>query len=227
MGAVRLRRRMVRAGRSGRAQPLPQAVTLREALRRAQADAPAVAAAAATYALREAEVGAARGAYFPSLTVEGTSGYAFNKGQQADVRQVDPLVADIQAETFTNEAHATLRWAALDLVRGARVDAAEQAARAQSYTERTTQRDAMLLAAELYVRAAAAAALTKDAELSFERRGAAGAGGRRSGPGRNALAARRRAREDRKPCRRCTRWRPIATTSSRPAPRWQRRWAGR
>src|SRR5436190_24131830 len=60
--------------------PVPAApeISLRDALQHAQRDVPAVAAAAATYALREAERGAVTSAWLPALTVSGKGGYSFD-----------------------------------------------------------------------------------------------------------------------------------------------------
>lgn len=145
------------------APALPE-ISLRDALQHAQRDAPAVAAAAATYALREAERGAATAAYFPSLTISGASGYTF------DNRLVLPGVPRIDSESLTAQVGANLEWTALDAARGDRIDAADAATAAQGFAARATQREAMLLAAELYVKAATAAALSADAELSLQRR---------------------------------------------------------
>ena len=149
---------------AGYAQPAVPEVTLRDALRRAQTDAPAVAAAAAQYALRQAEADAIGGEDYPVFTLRGSSGYAF------DNRVVLPDQPRIDSESLTAEGSVTLEWAALDLARGARSDAADEAARAPRFSARTVERDAMLLAAELYVESAATAALTRDAELSLARR---------------------------------------------------------
>jgi outer membrane protein len=139
-------------------------IGLHEALRRARIDTPRVAAAAAAYTLRQAEQSAARGAYFPVLTAQGTSGYSF------DNRLVLPGAPRIDSKSLTTQGSVSLEWAALDFARGARVDAAGAAARAQALATAVTQRDAVLLAAELYVAAAAAVELTSDAELTLTRR---------------------------------------------------------
>lgn len=146
--------------------PVPAApeISLRDALQHAQRDAPAVTAAAATYALREAERGAVMAAWLPALTVSGTGGYTF------DNRLILPGQPRIDSESLLAQVGANLDWTALDLARGSRNDAARQAANAQGFTAQAVQRNAMLLATELYVKAAAAAALTADAELSLERR---------------------------------------------------------
>jgi outer membrane protein len=153
-------------GRGAGAQeaPLGPDISLREALRRARTDAPAVATAAAAYVLRQAEHSATKGAYFPVLTVQGTSGFGF------DNRLVLPGAPRIDSKSLSAQASVGLDWAALDLARGARVDAAAALEHAQALAARTTQRDAVLLAAELYVQAAAAVELARDAELSLTRR---------------------------------------------------------
>lgn len=139
-------------------------VSLREVLQRARIDAPAVAAAAAAYGLREAERDAALGAYYPVLTMQGTSGYAH------DNRLVLPGAPRIDSKSLTAEASVSLEWAAIDPARGDRADSSAALARAQHLATEAVRRNAVLLAAELYVQATAAALLTVDAQLSLERR---------------------------------------------------------
>jgi len=149
-----------------RAQPVPAlpSIDLREALRSAQAHAPAVAAAQAARALAEAQRGPATAAYYPVLTLSGNGGYAF------DNRLVLPGAPRIDSRSLTAQANVSLEWTALDWTRGARTDAAEAAARAQGFTAGAARHDALLSAAERYVQSAAANALVKDAELSLARR---------------------------------------------------------
>jgi outer membrane protein len=149
--------------RAQTARALPE-IDLREALRSAQSRAPKVAAAEATHALAEAERDPAQAAYFPVLTLRGSSGYAF------DNRLVLPDEPRIDSKSLTAEANVSLEWAAVDFQRGARADAAEAAARAEGFAASAARHDALLLSAESYVRAAAGSALVKDAELTLARR---------------------------------------------------------
>jgi outer membrane protein len=151
-------------GASAQAAPEEPEISLRDALRHARSDAPAVAAAAAAYVLRQAEHGAAQDAYYPILTTQSTAGYVF------DNRLVVTTAPRVDYRSLTAQTSISVEWAALDLARGARIDATEAAAQAQALAARTTQHDAVLLAAELYVAAAAAAELTADAELTLTRR---------------------------------------------------------
>jgi outer membrane protein TolC len=145
------------------APALPQ-VDLREALRSAQTRAPSVATAEAARALAEAERGPATAGYYPVLTMSGSGGYAF------DNRLVLPGAPRIDSRSLTGQANVALEWTALDWTRGARADAAEAAARAQTFSAGAARHDALLAAAESYVRASAASALVKDAELTLARR---------------------------------------------------------
>jgi outer membrane protein len=154
---------LVTVARAQTAAALPE-IDLGEALRSAQAHAPAVAAAEAAQALREAQRGFARAAYYPVLTLRGGGGYAF------DNRLVLPGAPRIDSRSLTAEADVSLEWSALDLTRGARADAAEDAAHAEGFTASAARHDALLVAAERYVQAAAASALVKDAELALARR---------------------------------------------------------
>jgi len=139
-------------------------IDLREALRSAQAHAPAVAAAEAAHALAVAEQGPAEAGYFPALRMSGSGGYTF------DNRLVYPGVPRIDSKSLTTQANVSLEWAAIDFSRGSRADAAEAAARAQGFTTGAARHDALLLAAQRYVQAAAATALVKDAGLTLARR---------------------------------------------------------
>ena len=149
---------------AGQARPDPPQITLVQALRSAHDDAPTVAAASASLALRQAERGVASAAYFPALTVRGSGGYAY------DNRLVLPGAPRIDSESLTAQATAALEWTALDFTRGARSDAIEAAARAETFAVAATRADAMRLAAERFVQAAAASALVRAAELALARR---------------------------------------------------------
>ena len=144
--------------------PARPEIGLVEALRTAQSTAPAVAAAQAAQALREAERGSAAAAYYPVLTARGSGGYAF------DNRVVLPGAPRIDSESLTAEANVSLEWTAVDLTRGARSDAAEAAARAEAFATSSARGGALLLTAERYVEAAAATALVTEAEVSLARR---------------------------------------------------------
>jgi outer membrane protein TolC len=152
------------------AAALPR-IGLGDALRGAQTAAPSVAAAQAAYALREAESDVADAAYFPVLTLRGSGGYAFdNRVYALDNRVVLPDVPRIDSESLTADANASLEWTAIDFSRGSRSDAAEAATRAEGWNASAAKRDALLLAAERFVAAAAATALVKEAELALARR---------------------------------------------------------
>ena len=102
--------------------------------------------------------------YFPALRMSGSGGYTF------DNRLILPGAPRIDSKSLTTEANVSLEWAAIDLSRGSRADAAEAAARAQGFSTGAARHDALLLAAERYVQAAAATALVKDADLTLARR---------------------------------------------------------
>jgi outer membrane protein TolC len=139
-------------------------VSLKQALRRAQADPPSVLAAVAALARTQASETLAEGAWLPSLTAQATGGLAY------DNRIVYPGVPRIDSKALSTQASANVDWVGLSASRGGNIDAARAAARAQGFGKEAAQRVAMVLAAEMYVRAQAATELVRDAELSFERR---------------------------------------------------------
>ncbi len=139
-------------------------VALPDVLRRARRDPPAVLRAHAEYRQAQAEHGYQRGAWLPSLTGQATAGYTY------DNRVVLPGVPRIDSQSIDVRGDLTLDWAALDVARGSRIDAAEASERARGSDLEAARERAAVIAAELYLRAGAATTLVKDAELSLERR---------------------------------------------------------
>jgi outer membrane protein TolC len=139
-------------------------VSLKQVLQRAVRDPPSVLAASATLARVSAERKYAQGAYFPSLTGQATAGFLY------DNRLVLPNAPRIDSKSRNVEGSLTLQWAALDAARGPTIDAARAATRAQRFALRSAERDALLLASELYVGAWAAHEQVIDAALTLERR---------------------------------------------------------
>lgn len=140
------------------------AISLEDVLRAAQHDPPAVLAAYAELARSQAERSYAKGGWLPSLVGQGTAGYIY------DNRIILPGVPRIDSQSIQVQAALTLDWVALSVARGARIDAAEANERVQKLGVDGARAQAAVLAAELYVRAAAAGQLVGDAELSVERR---------------------------------------------------------
>lgn len=139
-------------------------ISLREALRRAERDPPSVLAAVAALDRADASETLAEVAWLPVLSVQATAGIAY------DNRLVIPNFPRIDSKSLSTQGSAQLDWTALNLARSGNIDAARAGRRAQGYGKEAAQRAAMVLAAEMYVRAQAASELVKDAELSLERR---------------------------------------------------------
>jgi outer membrane protein len=98
------------------------------------------------------------------LTALGTGGVAY------DNRLVLPGQPRIDSKSLTAQGTLNLDFAVLDLSRTRTIEAAEAAEQAASFGADAAQRTAMLAAAEMYLRASAAALLVRDAELNLERR---------------------------------------------------------
>jgi outer membrane protein TolC len=139
-------------------------VSLKQALRRAQADPPSVLAAVAAYARSQATESLAESAWLPKFTAQGTAGIGY------DNRIVYPDVPRLDSKALSTQIGANLEWVGLSASRGGDIDAARAAAKAQGLGKEGVQRVAMALAAEMYVRAYAATDLVRDAQLSLERR---------------------------------------------------------
>jgi outer membrane protein len=139
-------------------------LTLREALRSAERDPPSVKAALAGVVRADAQRGYVRGTYLPSLIVQGSGGASY------DNQQLVPDTPRIDSKSLTVQGSATLDWALLDAVRGFRLDEAQADLQGERFAAEEAKRAAMQVAADLYVRAEAAAALELDASLTVERR---------------------------------------------------------
>jgi outer membrane protein len=144
--------------------PPPRTISLKEAVRRAQSDPPAVLAALAALDRADASETQAEMAWLPSLTAAGTAGVAY------DNRIVYPGAPRIDSKSLSAQGNAQVEWVGLSLARNGNIAAARAATKAQGFGKEAAQRAAMVLAAEMYVRAQAATELVKDAELSYERR---------------------------------------------------------
>jgi outer membrane protein TolC len=140
------------------------AISLEEVLRAAQRNPPAVLVAYAELARSQAERSYAKGGWLPSLVGQGSAGYLY------DNRIILPGVPRIDSQSIQVQAALTLDWVALNVARGARIDAAEANERVQKLGVDAARAQAAVLAAELYVRGAAASQLVEDAQLSVERR---------------------------------------------------------
>jgi outer membrane protein len=140
------------------------AITLTDVLRAAQRDPPRVIVAYAELVRAQAERGYAKGGWYPSLVGQASVGYTY------DNRLVLPGVPRIDSQSIESRAELNLDWSALNVARGARIDAAEATERAKGFDVETTRAQASVLAAELYLRAGAAIELVEDAKLSVERR---------------------------------------------------------
>lgn len=139
-------------------------VALVDVLRFARRDPPAVKQAFAALARAQAERSAAKGAWLPSLSVEGMLGYTLND------ELVYPGAPRIAWRSFDARGTAALEWSVLDLARGATISARGAEVKSQRLSSLAAQRTAAALAAELYVRAGATTELIEDARLSLERR---------------------------------------------------------
>jgi outer membrane protein TolC len=139
-------------------------ISLETVLRHAAADPPSVKLAFATLGRYEAQRRYAQGGYLPSLTGQALGGVSL------DNRQVYPNVPRIDSKSLVAQGTFTLDWTALNAARGPTIDAARAAEQAQRFATEIAKREAVSLAAELYVRASAASALVEDAELTVERR---------------------------------------------------------
>jgi len=140
------------------------AITFSEVLRAAQRDPPAVAVAYAELMRAQAERGYAKAGWYPSLVGQASAGYGYDR------RRVLPGVAGIDSQSIEARAELSLDWAALNVARGARIDAAEAGERVQRFGVDAARARASVLAAEMYLRAGAASTLVDDAKLSLERR---------------------------------------------------------
>lgn len=146
-------------------EPEPaQSISLPDLLRHAASDPPSVLVAFAQLEHARAAHGYAQASWLPALAAQGGAGYSY------DNRLILPGIPRIDSQSLDLRASLTLEWAALDAARSARIDAGEAAERAFEFALEAARRKSMLLAAELYVRAIAASAQVKDAELSLSRR---------------------------------------------------------
>lgn len=139
-------------------------LSLREVLRSAEHDPPSVRAALAAVARVDAQRGYAEAAYLPSLTGQVTGGASY------DNQLLLPDTPRIDSKSLTVQGSATLDWSLLNAERGSKLDAARADLQGQRFAGEEARRAAMQAAAELYVRAQAAAALVDDALLTVERR---------------------------------------------------------
>lgn len=154
----------VRAEQAATDEPAAEAISLEQVMRLAQRDPPAVARAYAELLEAAAESRYARSQWLPAFSVDGLGGYGY------DNQLVLPGVPRIDAHEITTRASMSLDWAAFDLARGARIDAARASEAARSYALDAERQAAALLAVELYLRAGAADELVEDAALSLRRR---------------------------------------------------------
>ena len=139
-------------------------ITLQEAMRSAQRDPPAVLVAYAEYRNAQAERAYAQGAWLPAFTAQGSGGYTY------DERRPLPTVPEAASEALEVRGELKLEWLAVDVARGGRIDSASASERARRFDVDAMRSRAVLLAAELYLRAGAAIELVRDAELSLGRR---------------------------------------------------------
>jgi len=141
-----------------------QPVSLRQVLQRAERDAHSVLLAAATLARYDSLESQAVAAYFPKLVAQAQAGLWY------DNRLILPDAPRIDSKSFNAEGSLNLEWTALDAARGASLDAARARTRAVRHARKGAVREALLTATELFFRAAAAAELVRDAQLTVERR---------------------------------------------------------
>lgn len=139
--------------------------SLDDVLSQARADPPAVLAAHAALQRAEADLGYARGQWFPVVTSQISYGYAY------DNRLVLPGVPRIRSESLEARASLNLEWQAYKPDRAALIDSARASTQAATYALHDSQQIAMLAAAELFFQASSAQELVQDAELSLLRRG--------------------------------------------------------
>lgn len=149
-------------------------LTFREALRRAREQPPSVLAALAGLSRAQAEAAYARGARLPRVSVEGSSAIAYSKQPALTSSMVQeqavPTVGHIDAVTRVQRGTLSLEMAVLDLARWRSIDAADRGVDVQDTARAETVRDALDLAARLYVSAVATRDLVADAQLTLERR---------------------------------------------------------
>lgn len=145
-------------------EPPPQTITLRELLRAARRNPPAVLSALATLKRVEAEQSLAEAAYLPRVTGEATL------GMQYDNRRVLPSQPRLNSTSVLATTAFTVDWTAVDFGRKNSIESARAASVAQTLGVKVSERSAMLAAAELYLHALAASELVADAELSVQRR---------------------------------------------------------
>jgi outer membrane protein TolC len=139
-------------------------ITFAEMLRVAQRNPPAVLLAFAQLRQAQADRGFAKAAWAPALTSQGSLGYTY------DNRVIIPGVPRVDSQSIEARAALSLDWAALDLARGQRIDAASAAERSRNYDVDAARLQAAALATEFYLRAGAAIEFVNDAQLSLERR---------------------------------------------------------
>jgi outer membrane protein TolC len=140
------------------------AITLNDVLRAAQRDPPAVITAYAQFMQAQAERSYAKGGWIPALVGQASAGYTYEN------RPIIPGIPSVDSQWFQAQGELRLDWSALNVARGARIDAAAAAEHARSFGIDTARAQASVLAVEMYLRAGAAIALVDDAKLSVERR---------------------------------------------------------
>lgn len=156
------------------ASSAPLRLTFDEALARAQADAPAVLAAAAQTAVASVRLDDAGASLRPSLSASaGLNTGASKVSRSVETGAAPGLSADLETETLSLGASATLsaRWLLWDFGRTARsTDALAASRRGAVSDERSAKRSAALLVAGAYLAVLADEEAVASARLTLEHR---------------------------------------------------------
>ena len=164
--------------------PPSQGVTLVEVLQRARENPPAVLVAVASLGRARAEHAVARAAYAPTLTLEASSGLAYDNRELTPNKIVAPesvppeqreayeqtRTPRYEATSLNSQGRANLELALIDVARRHRVEAASESASSQAGALDEVRRTVLATAAQLYFEGLAAGELVSDAQLSHARR---------------------------------------------------------
>ena len=139
-------------------------LSLPQVLQLAERDPPKIRAAYAAVARAVATAGYARAKYWPVLSAQANGGYAYENSL------ILPGAPRIDSSSLSGQGSASFDWALLNPPLPATVASADAEARGERQAARATERDALELAAELYIRARAATEIVDDAETTLQRR---------------------------------------------------------
>jgi outer membrane protein len=139
-------------------------LSLAQVLQLAQRDPPKLLAAYASFDRARANARYARAGYWPVLSAQVNGGYAYENSL------IVPGAPRIDSSSLSGQASVNFDWAVVSPPRAAKVASADAEARGERHAAQAAEREALELAAELYVRARAATEVVEDAEITLRRR---------------------------------------------------------